>query len=210
MILAAPVSAETFDVSLGSKTLGKLSYSTNGNKSTLSSVLDNTPMGVFNGAFTGTSTGFTNSSIFVGDSRSSRKQRVVTVEIVKGKAVSTDVVPLNEQTDLSDIARVPSQIIDPIRAIGLIINAKGCPANARLYDGRRVVTLHLKSHARSGDTLTCDISYRVSDGPGHLSPLRISSAKMHLNYDVIGDAQTLRQIKISSGIFRLSLNSRRD
>lgn len=206
MILAAPASAESFDVSLGSKALGKLSYSKSGPNSTLTSTLDNTPLGVFNGTFKGTSAGSAQSSTFVGESKSSRKQRVVTVEIVKGKATSTIITPTSEQTDQSDAAQVKSGVIDPVRAIARLINADGCPAAMRMYDGRRVIALRPNSSETIATVLTCSMSYKVIAGPGHLSPLRISSAKMLLSYDVTGPQQSLRKIKISSGIFGLSLN----
>lgn len=205
MILAVPASAESFDVSLGGKALGNLSYVKNGRNSTLTSILDNTPLGVFNGTFKGTSAGSAQSSTFVGESKSSRKQRVVTVEVVKGKAISTIITPTSEQTDQSDAAQVQPGVIDPVRAIARLISAKGCPAAMRLYDGRRVIALRPSSSDKSAAALTCSMSYEVIAGPGHLSPLRISSAKMQLSYDLAGTQQSLRKIKISSGIFSLNL-----
>jgi hypothetical protein len=208
VILATPVSAETFDVSLGGKALGELSLTKNGRNRTLTSTLDSTPLGVFNGTFIGTSTGSLRSSTFVGESKSSRKQRIVTVEISKGKAVNTAITPVSEQTDQSDTAQVQSGVIDPVRAIGQLITAKGCPAAMLLYDGRRVIALKPSASEQSGAVLSCSMSYKVIAGPGHLSPLRISSAKMQLSYDVAGAQQSLRKIKMSSGIFGLSLNRR--
>ncbi|MCX7566903.1 hypothetical protein OS189_11185 [Sulfitobacter sp. F26169L] len=208
LFLAAPVGAQTFDVSLGGKTLGQLDFSGNGRTSTLRSTLDNTPLGVFNGTFSGTSTGSDQNSTFTGDSRSSRKQRIVQVEIAKGRAVSTDITPPEEQTDLSNVARVPAGVLDPVRAIGRLISAKGCPKSMRLYDGRRVVTLGVGAGNQTENLLVCPVSYRVTAGPGHLSPLRISSAKMQLTYVVSGSTQNLHQIRISSGPFSLSLDRR--
>ena len=74
LILASPLAAETYAVSLGGKTLGQLSYDDAGKKLTLSSTLNNTPLGVFNGTFVGTSTGSADTSSFSGDSKSSRKK----------------------------------------------------------------------------------------------------------------------------------------
>lgn len=200
--LAAPAQADTFRVLLGGKALGQLSYAQQGNKSTLRSTLDNTPLGVFNGTFTGTSAGGT----FTGDSKSSRKQRRVVVKISKGRAISTDVAPADELTKLSDPALVPAGVLDPVRAIGQLMTAKGCPAAMRLYDGRRVVALSPTGQQRTDNALVCSMSYKVIAGPGHLSPLRISNAKMQLGYGVQGTVQKLHQIKISSGIFKLSLD----
>ena len=208
LLLAAPAGAETFNVALGNKKLGKLSYTENGPKATLRSILDNTPLGVFNGGFTGTSTGGASNNTFVGDSKSSRKNRVVTVKIVKGKAVNTDIIPASERTDQSEITMVQSGVINPVRAIGQLITANDCPAKMRLYDGRRVIALSPTGKSQSGDTLICTMSYKVVAGPGHLSPLSISSAKMQLNYEVAAGQQTLQQIQISSGIFKLKLNKK--
>jgi hypothetical protein len=208
VILAAPAGAETFDVSLGGKARGELSFTKTGRNRTLTSTLDSTPLGVFNGTFKGTSTGSLSSSTFVGESRSSRKQRVVTVQIAKGKAINTAITPLSEKTDQSDASHVQSGVIDPVRAIEKLITAKGCPAAMLLYDGRRVIALRPSSNEQSGTALSCSMSYKVIAGPGHLSPLRISSAKMQLSYDIADTRQSLRKIKISSGIFSLSLDRR--
>ncbi|MEH6644538.1 hypothetical protein [Sulfitobacter sp.] len=205
-LLAAPVSAETFSVSLGGKALGQLSYSEVGNKSTLSSTVDNTPLGVFNGTFTGTSTGSSAKSLFTGDSRSSRKQRVVKVNLAKGRATSTDVTPAEEQTELSDVARVPADVMDPVRAMGQLFRAKGCPAPIQMYDGRRVVSMRSDIGTKTAGTLTCNLRYKVIAGPGHLSPLGISSAKMQLSYSITDGGQNLQQMKVSSGIFGIRLD----
>ena len=206
LLFTAPASAQTYDVVLGGKALGQLSYVQKGRTSTLRSTLDNTPLGVFNGSFSGTSTGTQSNSIFTGESRSSRKQRDVVVEISDGRAIRTDITPANEYTDVSDVARVPAGVMDPVRAIGHLIDAQGCPAPVRLYDGRRVVTLGTTAQELAGTALFCTLHYKVIAGPGHLSPLRISSARMMLSYDVAGGAQALKQMKISSGIFSLRLD----
>jgi hypothetical protein len=206
LLLAAPACAETYSVSLGGKILGHLSYTEAGGTATLRSTLDNTPLGVFNGTFTGTSTGNAATSRFTGDSRSSRKQRVVEVEIAKSRAVKTAITPADELTDLSDISRVPEGVRDPVRAIGHLFRTKGCPSPLQMYDGRRVVTIQSNSSMQSDNALSCTLSYKVIAGPGHLSPLGISTARMELTYDTAGAQQTLRQMRISSGIFSVSLN----
>ncbi|KIN73783.1 DUF3108 domain-containing protein [Sulfitobacter guttiformis] len=202
-LLAAPACAQEFNVSMGGKTLGQLEFVEQGNTATLETTLDSTPMGVFNGTFTGTSNGTTATSRFVAESRSSRKQRSVTVEIAQGRATSTAVTPQEELTDLSDITRVPSGVMDPVRTIGALISAGSCPAAMQMYDGRRVVSLSPAARDMEGGTLTCTMDYRVIAGPGHLSPLGISSAKLLMRYDPDG---VLRQIQIVSGIFRVSLD----
>jgi hypothetical protein len=202
LALAAPAAAQSFDVVLGGKVLGELVYNEIGSDATLVSTLGSTPMGVFNGIFSGSST---KDGRFTGESRSSRKQRVVTVDIAEGRAVAVNIVPENEITALSDITLVPAGVSDPVRTIGTFINAEGCPAPMRMYDGRRVVTLTPQSGVADATTLSCPISYKVTAGPGHLSPLGISTAKMELVYATGADTQSLREIRISSGLFRLSL-----
>jgi hypothetical protein len=202
--LASPLTAQTFAVKLGGKVLGELSYEEEGRTATLISTLDSTPMGVFNGTFTGTSTGLTTGQ-FTGESRSSRKQRVVSVQIEDSIATQVDITPADEITDLSDVARVPPGIMDPVRVIGTIIAANGCPPAMQMYDGRRVTVLQPLSPSASDDTLTCPMQYSVVMGPGHLSPLGISSASMELVYSTVGGSQTLKAIRISSGLFRLGL-----
>lgn len=206
LVLAAPATAETFDVSLGGKSLGTMLFAQSGTKATLQSTLDNTPMGVFNGTFTGTSTGSTASATFVGDSASSRKRRVVTVDIAKGRAVRTDITPIEEVTPLSDTSLVPANVIDPVRTIGALIGAGGCPDAMQMYDGRRVVRFSPEDQRSTGEMLTCTMVYRVINGPGHLSPLGIKTAKVQLSYTTGNGAQRLQQIKVSSGIFKLSLD----
>ena len=203
---AAPASAETFSVKLGGKMLGEMRFVVKGKTATLSSTLNSTPMGVFNGTFSGISTGSAANSRFTGDSKSSRKQRTVIVEIAEGRARSTTITPSGELTDLSDVSRVPAGAIDPVRVIGALVSADGCFNSMKMYDGRRVVDLTPNGRSGEGDTLTCSINYRVSAGPGHLSPLGISSAKLTLRYDTGGGQKSLQQITIASGIFRVTLD----
>lgn len=205
VLLATPVSAQTFSVALGGKVLGEMRYVEQGRGATLLSTLDSTPLGVFNGTFTGTSTG-TPTGRFTGESRSSRKQRVVTVDIENGRAMQVAITPADEITELSDVSRVPDGVVDPVRVIGAMVNASGCPASMRMYDGRRVVTLAVGAGSQSGDTLVCPVSYKVVAGPGHLSPLGISSATIEVSYDTVGGGQSLDRITIASGLFRVTLS----
>lgn len=204
-LLATSAQAETFRVSLGGKALGQISFDASGQTARLRSTLDNTPLGVFNGTFTGTSQGSAASSTFTGESRSSRKSRTVIVDINKGRAQRTEVTPQAEITVLSDISLVPAGVRDPVRAIGALFRATGCPEAMRMYDGRRVVALSPDGQSRKDNTLKCNLRYTVTDGPGHLSPLGISSAKMLLNYDTSGGKQRLQELAVSSGVFRLRL-----
>lgn len=156
--------------------------------------------------FLGSSIGSVTNSRFTGESRSSRKQRTVIVEIANNHANSTVITPTDELTELSDIVRVPAGVTDPVRIFGALVGAGNCPDSMKMYDGRRVVTLTPDGHSNEGDTLTCNMYYRVNAGPGHLSPLGISSAKIILRYDTAGEQRSLQQMQISSGIFRVRLD----
>lgn len=202
MICANVAYAQDFSVSLGGKSLGQLGYSAQGQSAKLTSTLNQTPMGVFNGTFTGTS----KSNTFTGVSKSSRKQRRVVVDYSGGRPIKVEITPAEERTDLSDPNQAKGAVLDPVRAVEQLLGAKGCPAALRIYDGRRVVSMTPTDETQTPQTLSCHMSYKVVQGPGHLSPLRISSAKMHLQYGIAGGKQTLQQIKVSSGVFGLTLD----
>jgi len=206
LFLGTPAYAQEFSVSLGGKMLGRLNLSASGSTAILHSTLNQTPMGVFNGTFKGTSKGTTRTGTFTGDSQSSRKKRRVIVSYANGRAQNVDITPQNERTDLSDPALASGQIIDPVRAVAHLFHATACPAAVRLYDGRRVVAITPTGQKKDADKLICTMRYKVTAGPGHLSPLRISSAKMQLRYNTAGNTQKLEQIKISSGVFGLRLD----
>ena len=206
LFAGAVTQAETFSVRLGKSTLGELSYSSSGGRNaTLRSTLNNTPLGVFNGTFIGTSIKANGRRTFDGLSKSSRKSRRVQVSITSGRALETLVEPISEMTPLSDPTRVPPGVIDPVQVIGKLINAPGCPRKMTIYDGRRAIALSPTGMAIDGDTQICTIAYKVIAGPGHLSPLRISNAKMKLTYVTAGGTRTLTRIDLASGLFKLAL-----
>ncbi|MFC6583126.1 hypothetical protein [Sulfitobacter aestuariivivens] len=191
---AHPALAQSFNVRLGQTSLGVLSFDAAGPRSVLRSTLTDTPLGVFNGTFNGVSEKTGAAQKFTGVSQSSRKSRQVSTVIDQGRAVQTNVTPEKERTDLSDIDKVPQGVVDPVIAIGGLINASGgCPKGVHIYDGRRAIALAPQESAQDGDTLTCKIAYTVIAGPGHLSPLRISSARMRLSYDVSGGGKSSRR-----------------
>lgn len=206
IVLGAPASAQSFSVALGNNILGQLKYSDQGGRETLVSNLNNTPMGVFNGTFKGTSRGVAAGREFIGQSVSSRKTRTITTITKGGRAIQTTVTPTSEETKLSNVANVPAGLIDPVMAVGwLIQTGKGCPSTLHIYDGRRAIALTPTGQTAQNGMLTCDIAYTVFAGPGHLSPLKISKAKMQLNYAIDGTEQRLTHIRMGSGIFRLVL-----
>jgi hypothetical protein len=207
--VAVPATAQEFSVNLGGSKLGSLVYARGAGGESVTSTLDHTPLGVFDGTFKGTSRPAGGGREFVGVSRSSRKGRRVQVQIDGGRAVAVAVTPPEELTELSDPARAPAGVVDPVAAIGLLVAAQGgCPGQIGIYDGRRAIALVPEGQATEDGLLRCDIAYRVVAGPGHLSPLKIKSARMRLTYGVAQGRQELREFRLSSGIFTVVLARR--
>jgi hypothetical protein len=204
LAMSSPLAAEGFTVTLAGKVLGEVRYTVQSGTATLRSTLDSTPLGVFNGTFMGTSTGLITGQ-FSSESRSSRKQRAVSVQIEDSRATGVKITPENEITDLSDVSRVPSGVMDPVRVFGTMLQANGCPPAMQMYDGRRVSVFQPGGASRSGDILTCEMRYGVARGPGHLSPLGVSSAAINLSYSTTGSSQILQALQISSGLFSIVL-----
>lgn len=211
---AAMAAAQTFDVTLGNRPLGNLTFSAKQNGATLRTTLDNTPLGVFNGTFVATSRRFrtdrgTTALQYVSESASSRKTRTISVLTERNQVVETAVTPQSERTAMSDPARVHGRVIDPVTAFGQMFSASGCPASTRIYDGRRVVALQVTGSTTEANSLTCELSYTVVAGPGHLSPLYISNVSVFLKYDTAGEGQKLSNMQFSSGPFSLSIKRRK-
>lgn len=203
--------ADTFEVNLGAKKLGSLTYNRDAKGEQLSSNLNNTPLGVFNGSFAASSQAVHTTSgaleqKYQSISKSSRKTREIALLIAAGHVVETIVTPVSERTELSDVKNVPNGVLDPVGGIGRLIAARGCPKKFTIYDGRRAIRLTPNGASRAENVLTCAIQYKVIAGPGHLSPLYISSVKMQVQYDLSGNQQKLTQMKLGSGLFNLILN----
>ncbi len=206
-----PATAQNFDVKLGGKKLGLLSYASDDKADKLRSTLDSTPLGVFDGTFSATSTVVQTAigevtQIFQSTSKSSRKARDIGIVITNGIAVEATVRPKDERTDLSEVKNVPRNVVDPVSGIGRLIAARGCPGTFTIYDGRRAIRLTPAGSRKDGDLLTCLITYKVIAGPGHLSPLYISSVRLQAHYDLAGNEQRLMQMKLRAGLFNLILD----
>ena len=194
-----------FDVSLGGKKLGTLSYGGSKSNETMNTTLSNTPLGVFNGTMNASSKAAGGTRTFKANTGAERKKRTVIVSHQAGRALETMVDPAAQITPLSDPARVPAGIVDPVQAIGKLVNAKDCPAKITIYDGRRAVALTPTKASIEEGMQTCQMSYRVVAGPPHLSPLNVSKAKMKLVYST-GDApRQLVRLEVSHGIFKVKL-----
>lgn len=203
-------SAQTFSVNLGGRTIGTLTYTRESNVETMQTTMNNTPMGVFNGSYKGTSSPVrTNENKTVhqyfGDKNSSRKNRQTSILKDKNKVIKTTISPLSDRTELSEAKRVPTPVVDPVAAFGRFFATSGCPRRFQIYDGRRVISLTPTSEEQKDSILVCEMDYLVTDGPGHLSPLYIKSASTRLAYDLSNGRQKLTSLRFSSGLFKVIL-----
>lgn len=205
---ATMTNAQTFDVTLGGRSLGSLTYSNADGEAKLRTTLDNTPLGVFDGSFVGTSRrvqadqGATVRQYY-SEGVSSRKTRKISVLMDQGRAIETVISPQSERTDLSNPQRITASVVDPVTALGLVISASGCPTSISIYDGRRVIALTPSGSTSQTDVLVCDMDYTVVSGPGHLSPLYIKDISAVLTYDLGASSQNLVNMRFSSGVFAL-------
>jgi len=215
LALALPVPAradtEVFEMRLAGSTLGTLTFEASEAGSGWTTDLDNTPLGVADGLFAATSVPVRTASgeaarRYRGETATSRRSRVVEVLHAEGRVLSVSVTPDDEATEMSDAARVPPGVIDPVEAFERLLHADGCPAAFSIYDGRRVVAITPQASQEAGGRLTCDLSYEVALGPGHLSPLGIASLGVTLTYDrAPGAPQTLQEMDVRTGPLRLRI-----
>ncbi len=208
LLLPAMAHAEplTWNVSLGGLPLGQIRFQQDGGVMQIETRVDRTPLGVFDGTFSATTRpGPGHSLRYASQSRTSRKARDISFTLTRsGKVLNLAITPEEEKTDLSDPARVPDDVLDPVSALARLVNAHDCPAPFRYYDGRRVVALSLERSRRKGDMLRCRMRYDVALGPGHLSPLYITTLRLDLDYAPGPDGgQTLDRMTLRSGIFVL-------
>jgi hypothetical protein len=213
---ATTASAETstFQVILAGSTLGSLTYETDagdGNRpAALRTNLDNTPLGVFDGTWDGTSQPVRTEAgdvvlQFLATTASSRKNRVISILHKDGQALATEVNPADDATDLSRADQVPTGVLDPVEGFGRIAEGAGCPEPFRIYDGRRVVELTTTGSEQAGNVLTCEVDYEVIAGPGHLSPFRFNSFALDLTYDLSSGRAVLAEADVSAGVFTVRL-----
>ena len=198
--------ADRFEVSLAGDHLGQITYDRAGGTRDLTLLLDSTPFGVFDGSYAGRTVSAGNEARHAGRTRSSRKSRDLSMRIENGQPREVTLAPEAERTALSDATAVPGPVLDPVRAFGVLLEATACPEALRVYDGRRVGQLTLRGQAREGDRVTCDLAYRVIEGPGYLEPLGVSRASVELVYDTGLSPWRLEQVGASSGPFGLKLD----
>ncbi|MFT6537895.1 MAG: hypothetical protein ACJAQU_002812 [Loktanella salsilacus] len=202
ILLAGPALAQgqSFALMLGNRQLGTLSFDGSGANTHLLSRLDNTPLSVADGTFEATSRASGNTVEYVGQNRGSKNRDIMITR--QGAAVgAVSVTPADEMTDLSDVAKVPAGTLTTAEVFGVLANGKTCPNPLTMYDGRRVVQLATTAMDTSGDTVTCQMSYRVTAGKGHLSPFNFKSLAMTAIYTT----GALSQVTVSAGGFDVNL-----
>lgn len=212
LMIAPPALAESWQVVLGGRVLGDLEYSTSGGRKFLSSRLDNTPLGVFDGTFearSGLATTEEGTVVtqYLSEGKSTRKHRAISVLLLNGRVQDILIRPESEETALSVPSAVPVPVQDPVEAFAVISASRDCPAPLRFHDGRRVVGIATQARRVIGGKLHCEMIYRVTDGPGHLSPLRFTSLDMVLIYAGAAPAP-LDRIDLTAAGFTVSLMRR--
>ena len=172
---------QTYDLLLGQRQLGTLQFDTV--SQTLVADLNNTPLGVADGRFTASVTAVrTAAGIAATQYLSQTDKRQISVLLDEGHVLDTTIAPRSEATDLSDPTQVPVGVVPPTATFGALAGAGGCPAPVTMYDGRRVVRIATTARDVQGADTLCTMDYRVTAGPGHLSPFRFRSLDMGLIY----------------------------
>ena len=213
LLLTSPASGKDWTVFLGDREIGSVSLSSGPNdRMTLASVLDSTPLGLADGAFTASSFPAVTPdgrrvTQYLSAAQSSRKSRNISVLTDGGVAIETRVEPSTEATPLSQVSRVEGAVLNPVEAFARIATSTDCPQALRYYDGRRLIEIGLNSNVLEGTIRRCDLDYRVVAGPGHLSPFRFRSVALGLEYEGSGP-EALRRITLSAGGFTASLSRR--
>ncbi|MFV0491185.1 MAG: hypothetical protein ACK5M4_05165 [Pseudorhodobacter sp.] len=211
-LIAPPAMAESWQVILGDRVLGELEYSRSGARKFLSTRLNNTPLGVFNGTFEARSGPATTEeglivTQYISEGKSTRKHRVISVLSLDGRVRDIVIQPPGEATELSIPSAVPVPVLDPVEAFAALSASRDCPAPLRFHDGRRVVGIATQSRQVTGGKLRCAMNYRVTAGPGHLSPLRFTALDMVLVYSGAAPAP-LERIDLTAAGFTVSLRRR--
>ncbi|MDN5787736.1 hypothetical protein [Pseudorhodobacter sp.] len=208
LLLATPALAaeQGYGVVLGGRQLGWVIFDSGAGISKVRSQFDNTPLGVFNGSYTGASRPGSGSgaTVYKGNSSSSNKAREVTItRAADGHLTDVLITPQKDRTDLSVATNVPPGVLDPVEGFGRLISGKSCPSPFALYDGRRVVQVTSGASTTSGTVTTCDIAYKVVLGPGHLSPLYLKNITIRMEYDSAKAKTGVTLMRLRSGIFEV-------
>ena len=166
----------------------------------LTADLDNTPLGVADGAFRAET-----HDVKTADGQpavqylSQSAKRNISVVFGSGRVLETTVSPQSEATPLSLSSAVPAGVLPLTEGFRQIAEATTCPAGFTMYDGRRVVQIATAAKTSDGASDICTMDYRVTAGPGHLSPFRFKSLGMTLTYT----GGRLAEMNFTAGGFEL-------
>ncbi len=202
VLLSGPAIAENqnYTMMLGNRQLGKLVFNGNASDASLLSTMHNTPLGVADGTFEAVARAKDGDITYFAKSRGS-KTRDISVFRELNTVTTVTVTPEDEMTEMTNAAKVPFGVISPAEVFAVLANGGTCPSPMVMYDGRRVVQMATVATKPDGDSLTCDMSYRVVMGPGHLSPFRFKSFGMQVVYT----ARKLARVTITAGGFNVNL-----
>ncbi len=192
--------SQSYAMTLGNRQLGTLTFDGSGQNVHLLSSLDNTPLGVADGTFEATTKTEGEAVAYKGINRGS-KTRDIAIARQNGAVREVSVAPTNEMTDMSDASKVPVGTLTTAEVFGALANGTTCPNPMAMYDGRRVAQLTTTAMVQTGDTVTCEMSYRVIMGKGHLSPFNFKSFSMQAIYTT----GALTQVTVSAGGFNVNL-----
>lgn len=194
----AAAHAQDFDVRFAGGVIGRLSATT----TAISTTLTNTPLGAADGWFRARRDGQTYSA-------ANNEGRRIDVAFNGATVTAVSITPADERTNVSDPRAVPEGVLDPIAGFARIAQSKDCPGAFRMYDGRRIVEISTEARAVENNVLICRIAYRVTAGPGHLSPLYISNLSLTARYGLRdGQNMGLAQLDIGAGPFSAMLQRR--
>lgn len=191
---------QRYKVLLGHRELGTLQFDGKGSNATLLMTIDNTPFGLEDGTFEAVTRAKNGAVNYLGKSRGSDPR---TIEIIRKADIVTavTVTPQSEMTEMSDARKVPAGVISPTEFFETLANGGTCPSPIAMYDGRRVIQMATTSTTENGDSVICDMSYRIIAGPGYIAPLYIKSLSVQLSYA----ARRLTRFSISGGGFVVNL-----
>lgn len=208
-LLAAPAAAhaDTFQAFLGSRPIGTLETSAQGESATLATRLENTPFGVADGAFEATSAPARTADgetvvQYLSRSAFTTSSRTVSILFAAGRVAETTIDPEADRSELSEPAAVPAGVVDLAQAFARLASAGGCPGLLLVYDGRRVGQLATESSEAVPEGTLCHASYDIVAGPGLLSPLGVRSFDLEITYAASG---SLLSLEGSAGPFGGSL-----
>ncbi len=197
---SAMAERQSYAIMLGDRQLGTLVFESVGSGSALLSTMDNTPLGVANGTFEAQTQTRGGTVDYRAKSRGSKTRDVAVVREARIVTAVT-VTPSRESTGMTQADKVPAGVISPTEVFAALADSDTCPMPMAMYDGRRVVQMVTVTTTRTSATETCEMSYRVVMGPGHLSPFHFKS----LGMSVVYDARRLVRITMRGGGFDMNL-----